>query len=264
MQLPDLHILNAGAWQSDRASGRTPPRVVAKFELERYRLGCGTSFVDQKPHALAPGSLIFVRPGQVRYSQLPFCSDFIYFEITQDTDAFCRLRSAIPTVQPARCAARTEWLFAQIAQLFSAPETHALRMHALLLELLDEMVPAGAPEPRPPVPHTAEVNRAIAQMHARLGEPLRIPQLAAELGYSAPHFNSFFRAVTGVSPGEYFGLIKIQEAKRLLLTTEYTTAEIAERLGFSSASYFCSVFRRRTGHSPGAFAQRSHRNEYEP
>lgn len=51
----------------------------------------------------------------------------------------------------------------------------------------------------------------------------------------------------------YVTAVKMDEAKRLLEVTKKTPAEIAEVLGYSSQSYFQSVFKKSTGKTPGEY-----------
>ena len=62
-----------------------------------------------------------------------------------------------------------------------------------------------------------------------------------------------FRRYVGRTPNEYLTERRLEEAKRLLADTAGSVAEIARVCGFSSSSYFISVFRRRFGETPRAY-----------
>ena len=49
---------------------------------------------------------------------------------------------------------------------------------------------------------------------------------------------------------EYINKIRIDEAKRLLLTTNLAVSEVAGMVGYDNISYFSTVFRKHTGMSP--------------
>ncbi|OUP49351.1 AraC family transcriptional regulator [Lachnoclostridium sp. An181] len=59
-----------------------------------------------------------------------------------------------------------------------------------------------------------------------------------------------FKNYKGVSPINYLITRRIQEAKLLLETSNFSIAKIAQAIGFSSQSYFSQVFRKETGLSP--------------
>ena len=46
---------------------------------------------------------------------------------------------------------------------------------------------------------------------------------------------------------EYLAKVRIEEAKRLLESTQWTTTRIAFEVGYSDQSYFCKVFKKSEG-----------------
>lgn len=59
-----------------------------------------------------------------------------------------------------------------------------------------------------------------------------------------------FKKETGMTPIEYKNHIRMEQAKSMLRTEEYTVNEISDFLGFDSIYYFCRVFRKFAGMSP--------------
>ena len=90
-------------------------------------------------------------------------------------------------------------------------------------------------------------------MKKHLKERKTVSDFAHCAGYSVPHFNAMFKSLLGVTPYEYYMSLKIAEAKRLILSLEYNTTEIAALLGFNSPSHFCSAFRKNCNMSPGEY-----------
>lgn len=99
------------------------------------------------------------------------------------------------------------------------------------------------------------VERAIATMHDNLGEQLTVDDLARAALFSKFHFSRMFRRVTGISPGRFLSALRIAEAKRLLLTTSVTVAEVGHRVGYHSVGTFRSRFRAGVGISPITYRQ---------
>lgn len=102
---------------------------------------------------------------------------------------------------------------------------------------------------------TAElaVARAIATMRENLGEPLTVDDLARAALFSKFHFSRVFQRVTGVSPGRFLSAMRLQQAKRLLVSTSLNVADISVRVGYSSVGTFSSRFSRSVGLSPTAY-----------
>lgn len=76
---------------------------------------------------------------------------------------------------------------------------------------------------------------------------------ARELGVTANHLNDVVSEVTGRAAGEHIRQRRLLDAKRLLLYSELSVAEIGYRLGFKDPSYFGRFFRRYQGRTPAEF-----------
>lgn len=77
--------------------------------------------------------------------------------------------------------------------------------------------------------------------------------IAARIGLSPFYFQRQFKKITGKTPGEYLKAIRLEQARRLLLTTGLEVTEIAFATGFNSLAGFYSAFKKLTGMSPGQF-----------
>lgn len=83
-----------------------------------------------------------------------------------------------------------------------------------------------------------------------------VEDLAGRVGVTKSHLIRVFSAEVGVTPGKFLQDTRLENAMLLLRGREYTVDAVAGLCGFSGANYFCKVFRRATGESPGAY--RSH------
>jgi AraC family transcriptional regulator len=95
--------------------------------------------------------------------------------------------------------------------------------------------------------------RAKEIMRARLASGLTIADLAAECKLTPSHFARSFRRSIGVAPHDFLSQLRVDEAKRLMLSTKLPLADIALICGFGDQSYFTRVFSRSVGTSPGAW-----------
>ncbi len=87
--------------------------------------------------------------------------------------------------------------------------------------------------------------------------------LASLLGLSTSQTLRNVKAATGKSVNQYISEVKLTEAAKLIKETDFTSAEIAYKVGFSSPSYFNKTFRKRYGITPGGYkAQESIKNEF--
>lgn len=101
-------------------------------------------------------------------------------------------------------------------------------------------------------PHLAP---AIRQMHGEIGKPWTVDQLAKTAALSRSAFFNRFTRTVGVPPMEYLLAWRMAIAKDLLRRQELRMAEVAERVGYGSASAFSTAFSRHVGQAPGAYAR---------
>ncbi|MGC4788112.1 helix-turn-helix domain-containing protein [Micromonospora sp. DT178] len=97
------------------------------------------------------------------------------------------------------------------------------------------------------------VRRAIAAMHEKLGEQLTVDDMARAAMLSKFHFTRVFQQVTGVTPGRFLSALRLQRAKRLLVSTSLKVADISMRVGYSSVGTFSSRFTRSVGMPPTTY-----------
>lgn len=96
---------------------------------------------------------------------------------------------------------------------------------------------------------------AIRQMHESPTRPWTVAQLAKEAALSRSAFFERFSRAVGVAPMEYLLAWRMALAKNLLQRNEGGVAEIAERVGYSSASTFSVAFSRYVGVPPTRYAR---------
>ncbi len=94
------------------------------------------------------------------------------------------------------------------------------------------------------------INRARLRIRESLEADLTIQQVAEDLGVSYSNFRKLFKEYTGLSPATYQQELRLQRAKELLTTTDYSIKEIAYRLNFESPDYFSSKFKAKMGIKP--------------
>ena len=97
------------------------------------------------------------------------------------------------------------------------------------------------------------IRKALRFMYDNYGEHLELAQVADYVGLSPSYFSSLFSEVVGVSFREQLNTIRVEASKQLLTSTEYSMADIAIAMGFPDQSYYCKVFKKITGMSPGKY-----------
>lgn len=98
---------------------------------------------------------------------------------------------------------------------------------------------------------------ALRVMHANVSRAWTVPQLAKAAALSRSAFFDRFVRTVGVPPMEYLLAWRMAVARGLLRARECGIAEVAERVGYGSASAFSSAFSRHVGQPPGQWARAS-------
>lgn len=94
------------------------------------------------------------------------------------------------------------------------------------------------------------VERVINEIRGKLGESLSLQEMA-EIAYLSPfHFNRVFHQITGLPPTQFLYALRLDEAKRLLLTTNRSVTDVCFEVGYNSLGTFTTRFTQLVGVSP--------------
>ena len=97
------------------------------------------------------------------------------------------------------------------------------------------------------------IRKALRFMQDNYGEHLELAKVAEYVGLSPSYFSALFNQIVGVSFREQLCRIRVEESKRLLLQKDYSLVDIALAMGFPDQSYYCKVFKRIVGVTPGKY-----------
>lgn len=101
--------------------------------------------------------------------------------------------------------------------------------------------------------HHEAVERVIRMMHDRIDEPLTLQEMSRKAYISPYHFNRIFRQITGIPPNQFFYALRLETAKRLLLTTNTSVTDVCFDVGYNSLGTFIRRFTGLVGLSPSRF-----------
>ncbi len=218
-----------------------------------YRTAVGDTY------RLTAGSVFQRFPGQPHFVSYhgPACQ--CYLALPAQCGEIMQLTGVVDPARPVFELADTadlldRWL-ALRDRLRDAPEAELpevlLQMQSFALELHRRAASQRLPPPR-------WLTEARRRLGADFEQPLRLPELARELGLGYSRFRQQFHRLTGVSPGEYRLARRLERAMSLLGQEELRLKEIASRLGFHDEFAFSAQFKRLSGQSPTAFRRQNH------
>ncbi len=90
-------------------------------------------------------------------------------------------------------------------------------------------------------------------LRARVGDCVRLSELANEIGVPPVQVARAFRARYGVSVGEYGRRTRVEWAAAEIARGDRSLAEIATEAGFADQSHFTRLFKRYLGTTPGQY-----------
>jgi len=96
----------------------------------------------------------------------------------------------------------------------------------------------------------SHVRQAMAWIREHYTEQLSIEDMAAVAGMSESVFHRRFKAVTALSPLQYQKQIRLQEARRRMVSKEADAAAISFAVGYKSTSQFSREYKRLFGEPP--------------
>ncbi len=103
-------------------------------------------------------------------------------------------------------------------------------------------------------PQTAELDATVKELKGYVLEHfqsnLTAGQAARQMGISRATFYRNIQKRMGMGFKEYVQKVRLEEAKRLLRTSRYSVARVAQECGFSSSAYFISAFKKSTLKTP--------------
>ena len=141
---------------------------------------------------------------------------------------------------------------AACAALLEMPPQRFFCAQSEILSLLSSLVdrlPAAAG-----ASHRAALTEKVRQLCAPQNH-YSVQQMAGMLYVSPNYLSDVFHTETGMRIKEYQTLVRMEEALRLLVSTELSVAAIAKRLGYATPSYFIRCFEQRYHRTPGAVRQ---------
>ena len=85
---------------------------------------------------------------------------------------------------------------------------------------------------------------------------LSIPMLAQRIGISEVYFRKLFKSMYAISPLKYLTSLRLKNAITLMEYPVLSLEECALQSGFSSLQYFCRIFKKEFGISPGKYRKK--------
>lgn len=176
-------------------------------------------------------------------------------DLMRETESKDALRSAsVRGLYVSHAAEGMLDAFLRLIRLLETPEDLGVLAPMAAREILYRALQDGQGKAlcqmAPGAGYAASIAEVIRRIRETYNEPLRIAELAGEAGMSPSSLHRRFRDVTAMSPLQFQKRIRLQEARRMLLTEPVQAAEAAFRVGYESPSQFNREYARLFGLPP--------------
>ncbi|WP_337399856.1 AraC family transcriptional regulator [Congzhengia sp.] len=137
-------------------------------------------------------------------------------------------------------------LFIEIISLYLSPVQSLAMIKSILYKFLSELSDARRLK-NINSKEFSQIAKGILYLENNISFDKSIAEIATMCHVSTSCFRRLFKKYSGLSPVQYQIGVKVDYAKKLLLSNTMTVSEISERLGFQDLSYFCKFFKKQTG-----------------
>ena len=145
--------------------------------------------------------------------------------------------------------------FPRVSAESSCPEmlvqSELCRVWQLLYSHLDEIPPVKTEKGEPVL--QIRMQKMLSFIRSRYASSLTLDDIAASASVSRSEASRCFQAYLNQSPVAYLLSYRLEKAKQLLASGSGTIEEISRLCGFRSSGYFCRMFRKHTGLTPGQY-----------
>jgi len=234
----------------------SPKRMVSKFEIEFYMEDAKATITDDRVFQIKKHYIQIAKPGQIRYSQLPFRTAFVKFNaegeiaqrLSQAPDYF---RSSHP-----------ERIYNKIDEIILLNESgNNLLLQSRMLSLLNLILfDAGIPTHKRGKNYEI-IAEAKRYMESNFEKPIKLKNIADSVHLSEIYFHNLFTEAMCITPHQYLLNCRVEHAKKLLWNTKIPICVVAEKTGFGCQQYLNKVFKKETGITPAAY-RKSCQNNY--
>ncbi len=140
---------------------------------------------------------------------------------------------------------RFQHIFSSVQSAFGNEHLISADIHALLSDLAASRQAA----------HHQALTPAVDYIQKHFARQISLDDLAGQCCMSTSHLIRSFQRYLNCTPHEYLLSFRLQQSKKLLVSTNMSIEQIAGECGFNSASHFARAFKKNNGASPSAFRQ---------
>ena len=219
--------------------------------------GTATAICDGKSYLLKPGCIFFIAPELVHKfinSSDPYYAIIIQVDpnlLLGDVSLLDKIPKTPLWEDPEQKNIAWDLMHAAIKRRYELDQDMLMLLSSAVVKALLKEFPMRERDKS-----GQSVMRILDYCQEHFREPISVAQMAKDLYLSQSHISHTFRKILGISFPEYLNTLRVNEAIRLLNSTDYSITEIAGRSGYSTTRNFFRAFVMHTGLAPSEYRRR--------
>lgn len=269
LSIPDIH---------PQIPFKSPKLRAEYFSFILTKNGSGVYYLDDNRFPFNSGSIYFTNPGHLKSYELYESNEAYIITLTENflrenvnSDIYSEFPFLLAEIAPPQKMLQDDFeefdaLYKQILNEFKKGSAYKNKIlgnlfMVLLLKIKEKFWPNYNPI------EEGNRNSQIVKTFKQLLESefkkaleneqgeskLQVQHFAEKLNLHPNYLNSVIKSKTGRTVNDWISKRVLSIAKSLLLSTSYSSKEIAYKLGFSEPTHFSRFFKKHTRLSPGAF-----------
>ena len=228
-------------FRSELEGGRFPMHMHDSWEILLFLDGTGRTWINGQYYPFSPGTILCIPP-YFEHQNIPD----VYFE-----DFCLGIRDyLIPGNEVGVFHDDDQKTFLGLIQLYDRFFQAKPLNYGNILKSIEQVMQhllISWQERRP----SRELLALAETMRENVSNTgFQVSSAIAEIPWNANYVRKRFREVYGMSPVAYMNQLRMDEARKYLLTMDLPIGELASLCGISDAKYFTRLFHNATGHSP--------------
>ena len=228
----------------------SPERISECYEIEYYLENGKYVYLNGNELKIIADHILIARPGNRRYSRLPFKTAFLKFEAVGE---LAELLDRQPYYFEALHKKQILELLNEIILMTENENRDILLYSGKFFTLLSFIVMDGGHKKRGTNYNYSSMYSAKKYIENNFGKHISTKEIAASINLSESRFRYLFGVAYGVSPHAYITEMRISAAKKMLWNNDIPISKIVEKCGFGSQQYLNDTFKKATGVSPGKY-----------
>lgn len=214
---------------------------------------------EGKKFSISRGQLLFFPKGTMRSGKADPKAPWSFIATGFDVQCFdetaAELLQSLPRHFEPGNDLEVNSLFTELEHRWVARDMgYLFRCRSIIMHLLYILLRLQS-KSHPSVPHARRIAPIVRLMQDKYTHSYSVDELARMADLSPSRFSVLFKQLTGHTVVRYQNWLRINKAKDLLSSGEYTVTETARETGFEDVYYFSRLFKKLTGNTPSFYRE---------